>query len=101
MENDIIGECPICDRIMLRGVFVDRHHFIPKSEGGRETEWVHKICHRKIHSVFTERELAREYHNPLLVRVHPEMVKFIEWVKKKDPGYYDFSVGHSRKGKRR
>lgn len=72
METIIVGSCPICDRDMLKGPSIDRHHFYPKCKGGRETEWVHKICHRKIHSVFTESELAKEYNNAEIVRSHPE-----------------------------
>lgn len=95
--NEIIGQCPICDRDMWKNVFVDQHHFIPRCKGGRETKWVHKICHRKVHSVFSEKELAREYYDPIKIKSHPEMERFINWISKKDPGFYDFSVSHSRK----
>ena len=71
MAEADLGECPICGRPMLPGASVDRHHFVPRSEGGRETSWVHRICHRKLHSLFTERELAR----------------FIRWVERKHPEF--------------
>jgi|ERR1035437_7498163 hypothetical protein len=96
MEN-IIGICPICDREMWQDKFVDRHHFLPKCKGGRETEWVHKVCHRKIHSLFTENELAKEYNNPLVVKTHPEIIKFILWIQKKEPDFYDRNTTHNRK----
>lgn len=98
-ERISIGNCPVCERDMWKGVFVDRHHFLPKCKGGKESEWVHKVCHNKIHSVFTEKELAKEYYDPEKVRQHPEMQKFIEWIQKKDPDYYDKNVKHSRKRK--
>ena len=97
METIVVGSCPICDRDMLKGPSIDRHHFYPKCEGGRETEWVHKICHRKIHSVFTESELAKEYNNAEIVRSHPEIIKFIKWVSKKEPDFYDRNATHNRK----
>ncbi len=97
MESVVVGSCPICDRDMLKGSSIDRHHFYPKCKGGRETEWVHKICHRKIHSVFTESELAKEYNNAEIVRSHPEIIKFIKWVSKKEPDFYDRNVTHNRK----
>jgi hypothetical protein len=75
---EIIGLCPICDREMWKGQFVDKHHFLPKCRGGKETEWVHKVCHRKIHSVFTEKELEKKYNNSELLKEHPEMEKFIK-----------------------
>ena len=94
---EIIGDCPICDREMWKGYFVDKHHFLPKCKGGRETEWVHQVCHRKIHSVFTERELAKKYNTAESVKEHPEMIKFVNWISKKDPDFYDKTVTHNRK----
>lgn len=93
----IIGLCPICNREMWEGYFVDRHHFFPKCRGGRETEWVHKICHRKIHSLLSNKELANEYNNAEIVRSHVEIIKFIEWVSKKDPDFYDKNFTHNKK----
>jgi hypothetical protein len=26
----------------------DAHHLVPKSRGGTETVWLHRICHRQI-----------------------------------------------------
>ncbi len=100
MKNEIIGVCPVCDRDMWKGIYVDRHHFFPKMYGGRETEWVHKVCHRKIHSIFTEKELAKEYFDPAKVRLHPEIIKFVEWVSKKEPDFYTKNVTHNRKRRR-
>jgi hypothetical protein len=94
---EVIGNCPICEREMWKGPSIDRHHFMPKCKGGRETEYVHKICHRKIHSLFTEAELAKEYYDPEKVIAHPEMQKFIVWVRKKEPDFYDKNKDHNRK----
>jgi 5-methylcytosine-specific restriction endonuclease McrA len=51
--------CPICDR-PIPDSQKDAHHFIPKSKGGKATEYLHRICHRQIHALFTETQLARE-----------------------------------------
>lgn len=75
--------CPLCDRKMVDGPTVDRHHLIPKSQGGKEQYDIHKVCHRKIHSVFTEKELAREFNSWDKLRSHPEIQKFIKWIRKK------------------
>ena len=53
--------CPLCGRV-LGTVNVDRHHLVPKKFKGREQFPIHKICHRKIHSAFTERELLTSFH---------------------------------------
>lgn len=93
----IIGNCPICQRQMWKDVFVDRHHFYPKCLGGRDTEWTHMVCHRKLHATFTEKELGKHYYTPELIRTHPEIVKFIEWISTKDPDFYTKNVKHNRK----
>lgn len=73
---------------MIQGASVDRHHFLPRSEGGREARWVHRICHRKLHSLFTERELARLYATPEAIRAHPEITRFVRWVARKHPEFW-------------
>lgn len=75
--------CPLCDREMVDGPTLDRHHLIPKSKGGKEQFSIHIVCHRKIHSVFTEKELARNYFTWEALRSHPDIAKFIRWVKRK------------------
>ena len=53
-----VENCPLCGR-PLGTVNIDRHHLVPKSFKGTEQFPIHKICHRKIHSVLTEKERAR------------------------------------------
>jgi hypothetical protein len=79
--------CPICVRL-LGDVNVQDHHLIPKELGGKETIPVHKMCHQKIHATFTNRELLHKYHTVDAIRSHPEMVKFIDWIKHKSPSFY-------------
>lgn len=83
--------CPLCSR-MLGDVRIEQHHLIPVSKGGKYTEPIHSICHRKIHSSFTETELARLYNNWTSLRTHPDMVSFIKWVSRKPPEFYDLSI---------
>ena len=61
-----IAVCTLCDRpipLALR----DAHHLIPKSRGGVNTVFLHRACHKQVHALLTETELAR----------------FIEWVQDK------------------
>lgn len=95
--------CPICGR-PLGTVRVEGHHLIPKTFKGKAEHIVdlHSICHRKLHSVFTERELLNHYHTVERIREHTEMQKFIKWVSKKPSEYYDGSTDtNTRRGKRR
>lgn len=93
--------CPICGRPMVEGPSIDRHHFLPRSEGGRVAVPVHRICHRKIHSLWTERELAMGLDTPEAIREHPEMQKFIRWVARKPPEFWVRTASSGSKRRRR
>lgn len=77
--------CPLCGREMIEGPSLNEHHLIPKSFGGTDRHVMHKVCHAKIHSVFSEAELAFIYKSFERIREHPEMKKFIKWVRKQSP----------------
>lgn len=85
MSEDVL--CPLCGR-QLGTVNIDRHHLVPRTFKGREQFPVHKICHRKIHSVLSERELLQHYHTWEALRAHPDIAAFIAWVARKPPGFY-------------
>lgn len=82
--------CPICNRELGEDKNTSKHHLIPKSKGGKHTETIliHNICHQKIHSLFTEKELEKEYFTAEKLIAHEEMIKFIKWLSKKDPSFY-------------
>lgn len=88
--------CPLCGR-PLGALNIDRHHLIPRTFKGKEQFPIHRICHRKIHSALTERELLREYHTWEALKAHPEIRDFVEWVARKDPGFYSRSFSTNRK----
>ncbi len=80
--------CPLCDRLIPK-LQRDEHHLIPKSHGGRHTAVLHRICHRQIHAVFTETELARQYNSIELLKQQEEMVGFIAWVRLKPDDFFE------------
>lgn len=82
-----LGPCPICGRDMIAGPSVDRHHWIPRREGGADWSYLHRICHKKLHNLFDERTLATLYNTAEACREHPEIVKFVKWVRKQPPEY--------------
>lgn len=84
-EDRGLGPCPLCGREMLAGESVDRHHWRPKSRGGRTSAYLHRTCHRKLHSLFTEKELSSDFSTAESVRHHPEIRKFIAWVRRQPP----------------
>ncbi len=84
--------CSLCGRIMADPC--NRHHLLPVSKGGKNTPAIllHKICHDKIHAVFTELELKKHYNAIDKIQQHEEIVKFMKWVRNKEPQFYDESV---------
>ncbi len=92
MEISSDAICPLCGRDLAKPF--NRHHLIPLSKGGKNTSAIllHKICHDKIHAVFTEMELKKNYNTIERLQQHEEMVKFIKWVRNKEPQFYDKSV---------
>jgi len=82
MQDNI---CPLCDRPL--GQKSEKHHVIPKSKGGKETVSVHPICHRKIHKVFSRRELVH-LKTIAALKMHPDIQAFIRWLANKPPDFY-------------
>jgi len=93
--------CPICKRDMIPGESLDEHHLVPKAFKGKETITLHKICHRKLHSVLTEREMQHHYHTVERLLEHEEIQKFVKWVSKKEPEYYSGSKETTTRKKKR
>lgn len=92
--------CPLCDRPLSESW--DNHHLKPKTFGGKETTKLHKVCHRMIHSVFTERELDKYYHTVERLMEREEIQKFVKWIKNKDPDFYQKTKDtNNRRRKRR
>lgn len=89
---------------MVPGPSVDLHHLVPKTFKGRETVRMHRICHRKIHSVLTERELAKQYNTIERLLSLPALQRFVTWVQRKHPEYmdrHDRTAAMRRKKRRR
>jgi hypothetical protein len=80
--------CPLCDR-PIPAAQRDAHHLVPKSRGGVHTVWLHRICHRQVHALFTETELARQLHRAEALRAHPDMQRFLEWVRRKPNDFFE------------
>lgn len=79
--------CPLCGR-PIPPAQRDAHHLVPKSKGGRQTAWMHRICHRQIHAVLTENELARQYATVEALLAHPALQVFVAWVQTKPADFF-------------
>lgn len=65
-----------------------KHHFIPKSCGGRSTENICRTCHRQLHALFTNKELEKELNSVEVLKVNRDVQKYLDWVKDRNPDQY-------------
>jgi hypothetical protein len=87
--------CPLCRR-PLDGK-VTRHHLYPQKFGRKKGHKahakafpvvnLHKICHRMIHALFSEKYLAKHLNTIEALRAHPEMQSFLEFIAEKSPSF--------------
>jgi hypothetical protein len=94
-QADVIEICPLCSREIPLSER-EAHHLIPKSKGGRQTEFLHRICHRQIHALFTETELARQYQTVEALLAHPEVTRFVQWLANKPPDFHERTATSQR-----
>lgn len=88
MEQAPLPVCPLCGR-SVPPAQQDAHHLVPRSEGGRDTVILHRICHRQVHALFSETELARHYASAQALLTHPGVQAFVQWVRKKPDDFYE------------
>jgi hypothetical protein len=77
-----------------------RHHLIPRTRhhnkrnrrefdraAVKETVGLCRPCHSQVHALLTEKELEREWNTIEIIRAHPEVARFVEWIAGKPPGF--------------
>lgn len=82
------AHCALCGR-PVPAQQRDLHHLVPKSKGGRDTIVLHRICHRQIHALFTETELATTYATIDRLLLNEEVRNFVKWVRNKPEGFHE------------
>jgi hypothetical protein len=98
--------CALCQRAVLH---LTRHHLIPRTVHRRPRTrrqftrdqrltvvLLCRACHKQIHSLFTEVELARTYCSIEALMAHPEVARFAEWVARQ-PSTVDVRVRRPRR----
>jgi hypothetical protein len=83
-----LGDCPLCGRKLVGGSSVNQHHLVPRSRNGRDTVALHRICHAAIHVTLSEKELERQYNTIERLREHPQLRRFIVWVRRKPSEFW-------------
>ncbi len=79
-------QCDLCERFVPRKL-ITLHHLKPKSRGGTAEHRVPlcKPCHKQIHVTFDNRTLENELSQLEQLRSHPQLERFLKWVRKLAP----------------
>lgn len=79
--------CQLCDRDVKQ---LTVHHLVPRqtvkrkqAESG-ETIDICSPCHRQIHSLYSNLELAKHLNTIDKLKSEPKMRKFLGWIRKQD-----------------
>lgn len=95
--------CPLCGR-EIPPELESRHHLVPKLKGGKTTAEnivvLHRPCHDKIHAVFTEAQLARNYASIDALLTDPDISKFAAWITKRPIGFCDRTPSLRKRNRR-
>jgi len=89
--------CELCGR---PGTTLTRHHLIPRTrhanqkakrdftrEERQAVAWICRPCHNQIHALLTEKELERDFRTLAQIAAHPEIARFVEWIREKPAGF--------------
>ncbi|MBS0661057.1 MAG: hypothetical protein JSR82_22790 [Verrucomicrobia bacterium] len=93
----MLGKCALCER----ETEVTRHHLIPQCRHGKRSARLRydreqlkrqliaplcRPCHKQVHAVLTEKELERDFPTIEALRAHPDLARFVAWVRQRPPG---------------
>lgn len=80
-------QCQLCERECNQ---LTVHHLVPRQHTKRKklapgaTIDICSACHRQIHSLFDNRLLAKELNTLEKLKQQPDMIRFLNWIKKQD-----------------
>jgi 5-methylcytosine-specific restriction endonuclease McrA len=84
--------CELCGRTTQP---LTEHHLIPRARHNKQAlkkygrEFLNRVamlcrpCHSQIHALFAEVDLEKKYSTVALLKAHPDVIVWIEWVSKK------------------
>ncbi|MDP9456915.1 MAG: hypothetical protein CYG60_06820 [Actinobacteria bacterium] len=97
--------CELCGRA---AVDLTRHHLIPRTRHKNkrnkkmfDRQEIHQTvdlcrpCHRHIHATLDNKTLEREYNTVEALLSHPDIRRFVEWIRKKPHGTVRRSPRHN------
>ena len=84
-KKQMKGKCALCER---DGVLLTEHHLTPREMGGasKPTAYLCIPCHKQVHALYTNEELALRLHTVPLLKDDPQLQRYLSWIKKQPPG---------------
>jgi hypothetical protein len=90
--------CELCKRQVS---VLTRHHLIPRTRHSNKRNqrdfaradvkkriaWLCRPCHNHVHALLTEKALEREFNTIESLASHPEVARFVTWIRKKPDGF--------------
>jgi hypothetical protein len=90
--------CELCGRVMD---LLTKHHLIPRTRHRKKRNkklfervdvrtriiWICRPCHNHIHDVLTEKQLEADYNTRAALLAHPDIERFIDWIRDKPAGF--------------
>lgn len=79
-----MSSCELCGRSQVE---LTVHHLLPKEMGGTfgETANLCIPCHKQIHSLYTNEEIAARLHTISQLSDDPQIKRFVKWIRKQPP----------------
>ena len=92
--------CELCRRIGVTKV--TEHHLIPREEGGKDkmTAWLCEDCHKQIHALYTNKELAVRLNSLEALENDEKISKYLKYIRKQ-PSTKKVPIKKSREVRRK
>ncbi|MGG7178836.1 HNH endonuclease [Clostridium paraputrificum] len=74
-------KCELCDRDVPE---ITEHHLVPKERGGKDfhTAKLCKVCHKQIHALYTNRELAARLFSISRLKDDEKIKRYLNFIRK-------------------
>lgn len=93
----------VCELCRREGVpKVTEHHLVPREEGGKDGKvaWLCESCHKQIHSLYTNKELAVRLNTLDRLENDYSIIKYLKYIRKQ-PASKKVKVKKSRNIRKR
>src|SRR5215204_614630 len=80
------AQCALCERDVPAHL-ITQHHLKPREKGGTAEHKTPmcKPCHKQLHAMFSNNDLAKLYDSLEALRAAPMLQPFLKWIRKQKP----------------